>query len=178
MDEFVSCITCPRGNDATQKVGKFANMRRQRRVKRSSRCGLQGCKQKNETVNKTVSAKRRGAFKGWQGAFRPFRKGASLLVALPQSREAFEGWQGAFRQFRTGRKKVCLGGLASLFGSVALPRRCGAFEGWQGAFRQFRKGRKKVCLGSLASLFGSVALPKRRGAFEGVAGCFKSILER
>ena len=172
MDEFVSCITCPRGNHATQKLGKFANMRRQRRVKRSSRCGLQGCKQKNETVNKTVSAKRRGAFKGWQGAFRPFRKGASLLVALPQSREAFEGRQGAFRQFRTGRKKVCLGGLASPLGSVGFPKRSRAFEGLQ-AFRPFRKNRKKVCLGGLASLFGSVAPSRRCGAFEGWLGAFR-----
>ena len=52
LDAFVSCITCPRGNHATQKVGKFANMRRHRRLKRSSRTGLQSCQQKNDTLKK------------------------------------------------------------------------------------------------------------------------------
>ena len=54
-------------------------------------------------------------------------------------REAFVGWQGAFRPFRNGRKKVCLGSLAS-------PKRRGAFVGWQGAFRPFRNGRKRGAL--------------------------------
>ena len=49
-----------------------------------------------------------------------------------------------FRPFRKGRKKVCLGSLAS-------PRRREVFEAWQGAIHPFRNTRKDCCGGSQGS---------------------------
>ena len=105
--------------------------------------------------------KRREAFTGWQGVSRyalkpgfpiwqPGFPAAPLgiysgRVALPKRCEAFTGWQGVSRPFRKSRKKVCLGSLASPFGSLAFPQRCRGFTvaKWlsKGAAKHLRGGR-------------------------------------
>ena len=67
----------------------------------------------------------------WEPGFPIWRRGFpaaplgiyNARVAFPKRREAFTGWQGVSRPFRKGRKKVCLGSLASPFGSLAFSQR-------------------------------------------------------
>ena len=80
----------------------------------------------------------------WQGGF-PKARDLQWPSGFPKRREAFTGWQGVSRPFRKGRKKVCLGSLASPFGSLAFPQRRWGFTvaGWlsQSAARHLRGGK-------------------------------------
>ena len=86
-------------------------------------------------------------------------------VAFPKCREAFTGWQGICRPFRKGRKKVCLGSLASPFGSLAFPQRRWGFTvaGWlsQSAAKHLQGGRVfPVPVGKLETLYALGAWPR------------------
>ena len=141
----------------------------------------------------------------WQPGFPAAPLGIySGRVAFPKRREAFTGWQGVSRPFRKSRKKVCLGSLASPFGSLAFPQRCRGFTvaKWlsKGAAKHLRGGRvfpvrfgkveKRYALGAwlphlAAWLSRSAAgdlqwqggFPKAPRGIYRVARCFPSVSE-